>query len=196
MEEKNEYPKPATKQCTKKIVEQMENSFYKIETIDKKYGIGIFSYIKYQNNKISILITNNNLINQENKNKIKVFINNSYQIIELKEIKYIIEESDIIIIEIKYNGKDNINYLELDDILYEKQSELYFIKESIYFLHVTNEDKILVSYDLIDDLNENYILYKYPNNTKYKYSLIFCLSNNKMIGIHNNSCCNEGIIFN
>ena len=35
--------KPITKQCTKRILKQMENSFYKIITNEGKVGIGCFS---------------------------------------------------------------------------------------------------------------------------------------------------------
>ena len=37
-----DYSKPLTKQCMKKILEQMENSIYKIKGKDKKFGIAFF----------------------------------------------------------------------------------------------------------------------------------------------------------
>ena len=56
--------KPITKQCTKKrILKQMENSFYKIITNEGKVGIGCFSNIKSKNINIPVLIIDMDLIN-------------------------------------------------------------------------------------------------------------------------------------
>ena len=53
------YPKSVTKQCHQKILEQMNemnNSIYKIKN---KKEIGLFCYIKYNHNKIPVIIINN-----------------------------------------------------------------------------------------------------------------------------------------
>ena len=52
------YPKPATKQCTKKILEQINDSFYTIKEIDNKFGTCFFSYIKFKDKTIPVMISN------------------------------------------------------------------------------------------------------------------------------------------
>ena len=120
--------KPITKQCTKEILEQMENSFYKTEGKDGKKGIVFFSYIKYQKEKIPVLITNNDIINEDHDDIINVSINNNIKEIKLGDIEYRNKEYNIIIMEIEENKEDKIKFLEFDDVLYEKQSETYYNK--------------------------------------------------------------------
>ena len=77
MEEKKEeknikiYPKSTSIDGTKTISEQMKNSICKIYTDNEANQIGFFCYIPYENKKISVLITNNNAINEKNIKKIK-----------------------------------------------------------------------------------------------------------------------------
>ena len=56
------YPKPATKQCTKKILEQINDSFYTIKEIDNKFGTCFFSYIKFKDKTIPVMISNYQII--------------------------------------------------------------------------------------------------------------------------------------
>ena len=115
--------KPITKQCTKKILDQMENSFYTIKTNEGKTGIGCFCHIKYKKTTIPILITDIDLIIEDNKNEIKVYINNIFKTIKLYT-RYKIKECNVVVIEIIVNEVDKINYLEIDDLLYQKQPEI------------------------------------------------------------------------
>ena len=59
-----DYSKPLTKQCMKKILEQMENSIYKIKGKDKKFGIAFFSKIKIRKIIIPIILTNYRIIDE------------------------------------------------------------------------------------------------------------------------------------
>ena len=50
------YLKPVSKLCTKKILDQMDNSIYKIKDKKGYFKIAFFSKIKYENKNISFLI--------------------------------------------------------------------------------------------------------------------------------------------
>ena len=58
----SEYPKPVSKQCTQRILEQMNNNnlFGIIKDINQ---ICFFTKIKYNNITIPVMITNYNIIN-------------------------------------------------------------------------------------------------------------------------------------
>ena len=170
-----EYPKPVTKRCTQNILNQMNSTFY-----DINQNIGFFCNIKYQNKKIQVLMINNYLNDEEIEFLNNILINN--ETIELENIIYKNIEYNITIIKIKNNK--NLNYIEIDDKLYENESEMNYNKDSIYILQYNNMNDILVSYGLIKEINKNKIIY--TGNINSKYSLIFNLSNNKLIGIHNN----------
>ena len=48
----------------------------------------------------------------------------------------------------------NINYLELDNNIYEDDSELNYYKESIYIINYNNDQVISVAYGTINDINK------------------------------------------
>ena len=186
--------KPVTKQCTKKILNQMENSFYKININEGKSIIGIFSHFKNKNINIPVLIINK-YIKYENIGKsIKVFINDDYQIIRLGNVKYHNEEYNITILEIIENKNININYLEIDDLLYENDSEMYYSNESIYTIHYNNKNNILVSYNSIKEINNSIIIYNYKTDSKYDFNITFSSNNNKIIGINKSNINNKCIL--
>ena len=105
--------KPITKENTKQILEQMENSFYKIESSENKIGIGCFCHFKIKNINVPVLITDFDFkIGNSNNNSIKVYLNNNFFItVELGKSIYEIEECNIIIIQIKVNEDTKVNYL-------------------------------------------------------------------------------------
>jgi len=92
--------KPITKENTKQILEQMENSFYKIESSENKIGIGCFCHFKIKNINVPVLIIDFDFrIGNNNNNAIKVYLNNNFFItVELGKPIYEIEECNIIII--------------------------------------------------------------------------------------------------
>ena len=71
-----DYPKPVTKQCIIKILEQIDNAIYKINEKEGNYETGIFTKIKYKKKNIPVLITKSKLIEQINNNSIKINVNN------------------------------------------------------------------------------------------------------------------------
>jgi len=93
--------KPITKQSTKRILKQMENAFYKIIPNEGKVGIGCFCNIKSKNINIPVLITDMDLINEKNLNKIMINLNNTLIKIEIEEQIYKIKECNTIIVKNK-----------------------------------------------------------------------------------------------
>ena len=121
-----DFPKPVTKKCTKKILkqmDQMENLIYKIYKSNKKindidFGFGIFCKIKINKNVIPILVTNYQIIDLgylKNYKEIKISINNEDKIIEFTDKYYTNKEYNISIIEIKEKEGNKINYLEISE---------------------------------------------------------------------------------
>ena len=179
--------RPVTKQCTKKILNQMENSFYKININDEKSLLGIFIHFKNENINIPVLIINKYI-------KFENIINDDYQIIRLGNVKYHNEEYNITILEIIENKNININYLEIDDLLYENDSEMYYSNESIYTIHYNNKNNILVSYNSIKEINNSIIIYNYKTDSKYDFNITFSSNNNKIIGINKSNINNKCIL--
>ena len=102
--------KSVTKQCTKKILEQMENSFYEVYIKEEESLIGIFCSIKNKDKNIPVIIINKyiNLVNIGG--TIKISINNDCKILKLGDVKYHNKEYNISLLEVIENKDVNINY--------------------------------------------------------------------------------------
>ena len=136
----DEYPKSVTMERTKIIYNQMNDSFYEIQRKDNKLGIGLFCKIKIKNKVILVLMTSYHLIDEEyiqNNFGINIKINNEFTFIKFgdKRLKYINDEYDLSIIEIKEDKKINLNFFEIDESLYGEESPIFLNKETIYILH-------------------------------------------------------------
>jgi len=193
------YLKPVKKKCLENILKQMNKSIYRVNEKNGKFGIGLFSFVKIKNEKIPVLITSYQFINEYHlqfEKRIKISINNKIEEIEIGNSKYMNKEFDITIIEItkSYIFK-KINFLELDDMLYINESEMYYNKESIYIIHYNEENAILVSYGLLDNINKSQLLFSCNIHSKLNGFPIFNLSNNKLIGIYRNIPKNNKGIF-
>ena len=189
-----DYPKSVTKRCTQTILDQMNNNFiYKIQEKDGNFSNGFFCHIKYQNKNIPVVIINNHIIKDD---IINVLINNDIKKIKLGKAIIKDDENNISIIEIEKNI-DYINYLELDNNIYENDSELNYNKESIYIINYNNEKDISVTYGIINDINKSELIYTGNIDLNSHGLPIFNLSNNKIIGIHINKSkyYNKGIFF-
>ena len=187
----DDYPKSISKRRTKIIYDQMNGSFYKIIGTNNKYGIGIFCKIIMNNKDILVLMTNYHLIDEdyiENNSGIRIKINNELIHIKFgdKRLNYTNKEYDLSIIEIKENKKIKINYLEIDESLYDKESTIISKNETIYILHHNNnkENEISVSYGIIRFFNKNEFCCSCNINSNGMISPIFDLNNNKLIGIY------------
>ena len=124
--------KPVSKQSIYKILSQMENSFFKIDINGEKSIIGTFTKIKHENINIPILIINKYIKYENISKSINVFLNNDSKTISLGKINYHNKEYNITILEIIENKNINVNYLEIDDLLYENDFEINYSNESIY----------------------------------------------------------------
>ena len=140
---------PISKEGLKRILFQMENCICKIYLKNDKIGIGFLCKIPFHNNLLPVLITNNNIYN-ENDKIIKLIINNEEKEIKIDKSRKIYFDNNIIIIEIKPNKDKIYNYLELDEDEINKENKEY---NSIYIIHLYNEE-ISVSYDIIDENKE------------------------------------------
>ena len=192
----SEYLDSLSIQRTKTILNQMQNYFYKFKTIEGRKGIGFFYKIKYKTEKILVFMTSNDIIDDANDTTINILINNEYKIVEFGDTTYRNKKINIKIKEIKNNFKEHINFFEIDDLLYEKEGEMYLVKEPIYFIHLNNNNEILVSYSFIKNINKSKFIYNYKIKKNYKFSLILNSSNNKIIGINDNSLNSKGDFFN
>ena len=147
---------PITINQTENILNQMKNSICKINK-----GIGIFTKIKYNNEIIKLLITNENIIN-ENKIKLELYNNNIKNIINNNRYKY--KYNNINIIEIK-EDIDKINdYIEIDNNILNNNK--IYNNKNIYIIENNNND-IIISYNI------------YNNNINYNniFSLILLINN-------------------
>ena len=189
----NDYPKPVTFQCAEKLLYHMNNSLYKIVENNNEFQICFFCHIKYKNENIPVIVANGII----NKNKIKISINNEIKAVEFENVKYINKDHNLSIIQIKNNKDNKINFLDIDDNLYQKNSELNFNNETIYNIIYNNENDISVSYGVIKEINISEIVYLSNLNSLNKYSYIFNLSNNKLLGIHqtNSKYYKKGFFF-
>ena len=120
------FPKPVSKYCTKKIFEQMENSYYKIKNKNNTFVFGFFCYVKNENVNIPVLITDKQIINNISDNTIEILIKNENKRIELGKILFKNKSDNIAIIEVKENNIKFINFLDLDERIYKKKFELFF----------------------------------------------------------------------
>ena len=160
------YPNPISYECTKMLLVQMEKCVCKIK-IGNTQGTGSFCKIPFPNKKnmLSVLITNNHIINKEILNrknaKISIDIKEKSDIKELNlnnRKKYTNEEHDITIIEIKENDEIK-NYLELDDIitndiLNDNNRNKEFIDKTLYIIQYP-ESELSVSYGILESIYED-----------------------------------------
>ena len=195
------YPKSASKQCTKKILEQLDYSFCKIYKKHVKWGNGFLCTIKYLNNNILVLITSSKIIDENFfacNNTIDISIQNKIITIEFGETKYLNTSLGLSIIEIKANKNKKLKFIEFDDNLYKKDSEfLYNNKVSIYNIQYKNENDAYISYGIINKINKSEIIFSCNINSNSNISPIFNLSNNKIIGLYKNNSkyFAKGILF-
>ena len=180
------YPKSVTKSQTQIIFNQMNNSFYKIQGKDNKFGIGIFCKIKIKNKNIFVLMTNYNLIDEiyiEQNDGIRIIINNELNLMKFgdKRLKYMNKELDLTVIEIKENKKFNLNFLKIDESLNEDELLTLNNKRTMCVVHHNSTDKeISVSYGIIRYINKYVISLSCNINSNGTIASIFNLKNNKM----------------
>jgi V8-like Glu-specific endopeptidase len=195
-------PIPISIANTEKILEQMKKCVCKIKK-DNLKGTGFFAKIPYKSTIKNVLITNKHILNEHDIKEgkiLKVSINNEkeYKDIEINNKKLILisEERDLTIIELK--EKDNINnYLEIDERYNLDNLEERYKNESLYVLNYPKGQDIVVSYGLLNKM-ENEDLYHFCSTERGSSgSPILSLTKFKLIGIHGgyskSDKCNLGI---
>ena len=190
------FPKAISINKTKKILEQMEKYIYKINYQKGKSNFGFFCYIKNENKNIPVLIMDKNALSSKNQKEINISINNMNKNIEFGNIIFTNKTYGISIIEIKENMIKGINFFEIDEKLYESDSEIYYHLETIYVIHYNNKEKsVSSSYGIINSINNFELKYSCNLMPDTNFSPILNLSNNKIIGIHynNSTYYNKGI---
>ena len=179
------FPKPVTKQCTERILAQMNNSFFEIKGNENDINICYFCKIEYKNKNIIVLIINKYLIDLEFTNSIFISINNKFKRIQFGRTRFRDKNLDLSIIEIELNEIENVNFLEMDDKSYEKEPEMFYNKENIYIIQMDNKKDASVSYGILNDIHNKHIYYSCNLSQNYKCFYLFNSSNNKIIGINN-----------
>ena len=187
------------------ILNQMKTSICIIEHIveGKLTGTGFFCNIDLGNEKTPCLLTNYHVLDENYIKEYKKIIISMHDkkineeiIINEKDILYLsgINEYDLIII--KLNKRENyINYLELDDNLFNKNSELGYKNQSLYILHYPNSLMTSVSfgYGILPSNNNKYdIEHKCNTSIGSSGGPILNLSTNKVIGIHKGYVSKKG----
>jgi len=202
-------PIPISFDNTEKILFQMKNCICKIYKNNGEKGTGFFCKIPYPNQSrlLTVLITNKHVLNEndlKNNNIIKYSLKGDEEIRKIKIDKkrkiYTSKELDITFIEIKQND-DKINeFLEIDEkLIYqnEKDIETTCKNKSIYILHYPRGKDIVVSYGILDNINNEEINHLCHTLNGSSGSPILSLETFKVIGIHCGSSkeenCKKGI---
>jgi len=158
-----------------------------------KAGTGFFCKIKRGEELIPVLITNYHVIDdnymKQNK-KLKFYINDKSHIIELNSESKIYSstnnEFDMMIIRLK-DGQVN-DYLEIDENIFEDDSENNYDNESIYILHYANAEEAKVSFGKgikkLDNYDIKHLCHTEPGSSG---GPILSRMTNKVIGIHKGS---------
>ena len=190
----SDQPLPIRLDDMKVIIEQMENCVCRIFEKNIFSGTGFFCKIPFPDtlNLLPVLITNNNVLNEERISlgkKISFTLNNEKKLISIlidkDRICYTNREYDITIIEIKLNDDLNINsFLEVDErTLFAEHSEEYFNK-SIYLIYYRNEGKEENSFGIIKNIENYRIIHLCSTESGSAGGPILNLTNFKVIGVN------------
>ena len=182
---------PVDIERTEKILHQMRDCICKIK-INGVNGTGFFCKIPFGDDDTkNFLMTNYHILDKkyfEENAKLKLILYNDQVLsinLNLKRKTYFDKDYDISLIEL--NDNDNINndhFLELDNNLFNEDSEALYEDISIYALHFPNGDKASVSYGLMIKINNFEIKHKCSTEKGSSGSPILNLKTNKVIGIH------------
>jgi len=167
--------------------------------IKERIGIGFFCRIPLRKEEINVLMTNYNFLNEKDfkdnkKLNISLYDERETLEIELEQERetYFNKEYDVTLIELR--NKDNIkDYLELDDNLFQDNSEIKYNNKSIYILHYPNGANAAVSYGRFNNIDKYYISHKCSINIYSSGSPLLNLKSKKVIGIHNKGSINYNI---
>ena len=124
---------PVNIEGTKKILDQLMNCICKIQ-IKGTYATGFFCKFSYKKQSIKVFMTNYNALNEKNmkeNKKLNLSLNDEKETktidLSIERKTYFNKDYDITLIELKDEDKIK-DYLELDDNLFQDNSEIKFIK--------------------------------------------------------------------
>ena len=161
-------------------------------------GTGFFCKIEFEGKLIPVLITNYHVVNDAfmNQNtKLTFYIKNDLHSINIdkdsKIYSSIRDKYDMMIIRLK-EGEVN-NYLEIDENIFEWDSENNYKNEDIYILHHPNAEEAKVSFGSgIEKENDYDIKHKCHTEPGSYGGPILSRMTNKVIGIHKGSIVKYG----
>lgn len=207
-------PEPLTIEATSKIIEQMKKCVCHIK-YNGKDGTGFFIKIPYNSAILTVLFTNNHIIDENDLQKSKLitlYINNrnieKNILINENRFFYTNKILDASIIEIIEKEDQIEDFLELDDNIKsclemdENKISGYltnaYSNKSIYILNYQEGQDIKVSYGPSPEFSITKIRHKCSTKEGSSGSPILLSSNQKVIGIHYgtriNRLFNEGTI--
>ena len=195
-------PIPVSINNIEKILQQMKKCVCKIKK-EKQKGSGFFATFPYKSTFKNVLITNEHILNKDDLKVgkiLKVSINNEeeYKEIEMdgKRLILVNEEKDLTIIEIRKKDKIN-NYLEIDERYNLNNIEERYKNESLYVLNYPKGKDIVVSYGLLNKMENEDIYHLCSTEGGSSGSPILSLDSLKLIGIHRGfskpNKCNIGL---
>ena len=184
-----------------KITFQLKNCVCKIRKKDNVKATGFFCKIPYQNNNnlITVLFTNNHVLNQNDliiNNKIEITMNDDNEIrsilIDNSRIFFTDPDLDVTIIEIKPNIDKINNFLELDEKIFKEKNlvEALFKKKFGYVLNYPKGENVVASFGQIIQLVDKKINHSCSTDKGSSGSPILDLDSFKVIGIHYGSSDN------
>ena len=189
---------PVNIEGTKKILEQLMNCICKIK-IKGAYATGFFCKIPYKKQAIKVFMTSYHFFNEnvmKENQKLNLSLNDEKETksidLSIERITYFNKDYDITLIELKDEDKIK-DYLELDDNLFQDNSELFYKNKSIYTLHYQNGENACVSYGLLHNIDKYNIMHNCSIDNNSSGCPILNLQSNKVIGIHNKNSINYNI---
>ena len=183
---------------TTKILAQLMNCICKIK-IKGTYATGFFCKFSYKKQAIKVFMTNYHVLNEKDfgeTKKLNLSLNDEKETktidLSIERKTYFNKDYDITLIELKDEDKIK-DYLELDDNLFQDNSELFYKNKSIYNLHYQNGENACVSYGLLHNIDKYNIMHNCSIDNNSSGSPILNLQSNKVIGIHNKNSINYNI---
>ena len=195
-----ETPLPFSIQETEIILKQMKKSICKI-ILTNNIGTGFFLKVPYSGRDLTVLITNNHLIDEDNyKNNKEIVIsyyngNKKYSIDLSKNRKnFFSKEYDTAILEIFPNELEDVEFLELDDNFNSENYGITLHRKTLYVIQYIKEEDVSVSYGTLKNTKNSFDFYHSCNTDRGSSgSPIFLKRQNKIIGIHTGGYIEEKI---
>ena len=179
-------------EALKFLIPKTEKCICKIKCKDGSNGTGFFCNIPDRWDIFKVLMTNHHVLNKEDiliGKKIHFSINNDktdYEI-EIDESRkiYTNDEYDITILEIKkYDKLDKIDFFEIDNQIFDENSNEIFKNINIYLFHYPKGKQLEYSIGLIKSIDDYTIRHTCDSNFGSSGGPLINSINYQIIGIH------------